>query len=174
MAFGVMTAALALAGVAGNPIGLVIAALFAVVTGLLWDQASGRLASRVYRRVERQAAPSDGGTRHRRRESRQRGGFGAGPRREWTGPGRADGADGTGRRDRRRGRQRYRDGRTRADSDRLTIREAADVLGVEPDADRTTVKRAYRERIKSVHPDTDGGDEERFRRVQSAYERLTD
>jgi curved DNA-binding protein CbpA len=48
------------------------------------------------------------------------------------------------------------------------------VLGVSVDADEGTVKRAYRNRIKDVHPDAEGGDEEAFKRVQRAYEVLTD
>jgi curved DNA-binding protein CbpA len=35
------------------------------------------------------------------------------------------------------------------------------------------VKQAYREKVKEVHPDTDGGDEEAFKKVNRAYERLT-
>jgi hypothetical protein len=49
--------------------------------------------------------------------------------------------------------------------------EAYRVLGVDPDADAATVRRAYRERAKEVHPDR-GGDADEFRRVSEAYERL--
>jgi curved DNA-binding protein CbpA len=48
------------------------------------------------------------------------------------------------------------------------------VLGVGPDADEAAVRRAYRERAKETHPDTDGGEEDEFKRVNRAYERLTD
>jgi curved DNA-binding protein CbpA len=48
------------------------------------------------------------------------------------------------------------------------------VLGVSPDADESTVRRAYRDRIKEVHPDAEDGDEEVFKRVQEAYEVLTE
>jgi curved DNA-binding protein CbpA len=34
------------------------------------------------------------------------------------------------------------------------------------------VRAAYRERVKEVHPDTEGGDEEAFKRVTRAYETL--
>ena len=54
------------------------------------------------------------------------------------------------------------------------VAQARAVLGVEPDADAGTVRSAYRERVKEVHPDTDGGDEEEFKRVREAYEVLTD
>ena len=48
------------------------------------------------------------------------------------------------------------------------ISAAFDELGVPTDADAATVKRAYRERVKEVHPDQ-GGDEAAFRRVREAY-----
>lgn len=41
-------------------------------------------------------------------------------------------------------------------------------LGVPRTADAAAVKRAYRERVKEVHPDQ-GGDEAAFRRVRDAY-----
>ncbi|MFB6168755.1 MAG: DnaJ domain-containing protein [Haloferacaceae archaeon] len=52
--------------------------------------------------------------------------------------------------------------------------EAYRRLGLEPGADEETVKRAYRERVKEVHPDTESGDQETFKQVTRAYERLTD
>jgi DnaJ-domain-containing protein 1 len=54
--------------------------------------------------------------------------------------------------------------------------EAYRRLGLDPgaDADADAVKRAYRERVKEVHPDTADGDEETFKEVTRAYERLTD
>jgi len=52
-------------------------------------------------------------------------------------------------------------------------REAAyAVLGLPAGADDEEIRRAYRERIKEVHPDQ-GGDEEEFRRVQEAYAAVT-
>lgn len=50
--------------------------------------------------------------------------------------------------------------------------DAARVLGVDVDADEATVRRAYREKAKDLHPDAPDGDEAAFRRVQDAYERL--
>lgn len=47
-----------------------------------------------------------------------------------------------------------------------------DVLGVDPDADEEAVERAYRRRVKEVHPDH-GGSAAEFREVRTAYERLT-
>lgn len=43
------------------------------------------------------------------------------------------------------------------------------VLGLPSGASEDAVRRAYRERIKEVHPDQ-GGDEAEFRRVQEAYD----
>lgn len=51
--------------------------------------------------------------------------------------------------------------------------KARSILDVPPDADNRTIRRAYRERIKEVHPDQ-GGDEARFREVTAAYETLQD
>ena len=53
---------------------------------------------------------------------------------------------------------------------RADVAEAAfDVLGLSRGADEAAVRRAYRRRVKEVHPDH-GGDEEEFRRVQEAYD----
>jgi curved DNA-binding protein CbpA len=56
----------------------------------------------------------------------------------------------------------------------LSTQEAYQTLGVDSDADQTTIKRAYRERVKKTHPDTETGDEEKFKRVNQAYERLSE
>ena len=151
-------------------------AILAVAAGLgaaayfMWYQASGRLATRIYQSVEKRARQNSGRERARTRET---GGFGAGPREEWTAPG---GRGGQGRQragqqgQRQRQRQRRRppsanDGPSRS--------EAYRILGLDTDADDAAVKRAYRQKVKEVHPDTDGGDEETFKKVNAAYERLT-
>ena len=46
------------------------------------------------------------------------------------------------------------------------------VLGVAPHADVTEIRRAYRALVKQVHPDVQGGDAQRFARVQEAYAQL--
>jgi len=152
-----MSLVLVAVGVAANPAVLVLAAVFGVVTAILWYHASGRLASRVYRRVERQAAV-DGGSGA---------GVGAGPKDAWRGP------------HRRRGRARGRragtsDGTRRRRPGTAQHGRAYEVLGLEPGADQAAIRRAYRQRIKEVHPDTEGGDEAAFRRVRRAYERLSE
>jgi hypothetical protein len=193
-AFALMTVVLAVGGLAGSLILLPVAALFAAMTYILWSHASGRLMGRLYRSVEDQARTAGaGGGRQRARsgqqqESRERGGFGAGPREEWTAP--REGRSVT-EEARRRARQQARERRGRAaDGGRgqrrrrrasrpgaesgPTAREAYRTLGVEPGADESAVKEAYRQRIKEVHPDAADGDAEEFKRVQAAYDRLTE
>lgn len=51
-------------------------------------------------------------------------------------------------------------------------REASRILGVDTDAEAETIRRAYRERVKEAHPDTDGGSMAEFKRVTDAYDRL--
>lgn len=48
------------------------------------------------------------------------------------------------------------------------IGTAFNVLDLSRPADVDEVKRAYRERVKEVHPDQ-GGDEAEFKRVREAY-----
>ena len=45
---------------------------------------------------------------------------------------------------------------------------------VDVDADDATIRAAYRDRVKVVHPDAPDGDEAAFKRVTAAYERLVD
>jgi len=174
-------------GVVYNLVFFVVAAVFGAVAYFMWYHASGRFARRLYRSVERQAAVDD-----------SRGGFGAGPREEWTSPRdeqrrrartaaenagqragrrraatgqRASGQAGRGGRAGRAGRAGRRPD-PRAD-DGPTPAEAYDVLGLDRGADADAVKRAYRERVKEVHPDSPDGDEEAFKEVKAAYERLS-
>lgn len=51
------------------------------------------------------------------------------------------------------------------------VESAAGILGVSGDASIDDIKRAYRTRALETHPDR-GGDPERFRAVQQAYEHL--
>jgi len=48
-----------------------------------------------------------------------------------------------------------------------------DVLGVDPTADHETIRRAFKEKVLTAHPDH-GGAEDAFRRLQTAYEVLAD
>lgn len=158
--FGGMSLLLALVGVAINPAVLVLALVFGVVTALLWYHASGRLASRVYRRVERRAA----GAGH----AKTRGGVGAGPKDTWRGPHRRRSTAG-----RARGGGVGREAEERQ-AGSAPPRQAYEILGLEPGADEAAIRRAYREQIKEVHPDTDGGTEAAFKRVRHAYDLLSD
>lgn len=174
-AFGGMAVLLALLGVVYNPLVLAVAAVFGVVAYLLWIHGTGRLATRLYARVQRQAERNAG---RGRRRTGGRGGFGAGPREDWEPPGgrwRRAGNSGQRRRaDPSQRDPRGRRARASSGSDGPTAAEASRTLGVEPDANRETIKRAYREKVKAVHPDTEDGDEAQFKRVKAAYERLTD
>lgn len=52
---------------------------------------------------------------------------------------------------------------------------ALELLGLEADAEFETIKKAYRQRAKQVHPDVKPGDEEaarEFQALQVAYEVL--
>jgi DnaJ-class molecular chaperone len=47
-----------------------------------------------------------------------------------------------------------------------------EVLGIPPDSSEETVKKTYRKLAMKHHPDK-GGDPEQFKRIQSAYDRIT-
>ena len=54
-----------------------------------------------------------------------------------------------------------------------TREEALDVMGLEPGASSAEVRAAYREHAKDLHPDR-GGDEDAFKELNRAYDRLRD
>jgi len=172
--FAVLTAMLVVVGILRSPAVLFLAAMFGASAYFMYYHASGRMAASLYERVERQAA--EGNPR--------RGGFGAGPREEWESPRdgrRARSAGRGGRRGRdqrrqrqRRARQQQRQRQRVQPSSGPSAAEAYDRLGLDPSADESAVKRAYRQKVKEVHPDTDSGSEREFKRVQAAYETLTD
>jgi len=54
-------------------------------------------------------------------------------------------------------------------------RKALDTLGLEPGADKAAVKARYKELVKRLHPDANGGDrsrEEQLRAIINAYNYL--
>lgn len=130
-----------------------VALPFAAAAYFMWYHASGRLKEKARTRDRRVDADGFEAERGRRRA-------GPGPT---GGPGSgAAGGPGSGRR------------RAPQTSPSLSTEEAYRTLGIEAGADEETVKRAYRRRVKEVHPDTDTGSEEAFKRVNRAYELLSE
>ena len=177
--FGVLTVVLTVVGILSSPAVLFLALMFGASTYLMYYHLSGKMAASVYERVERRAATDGRGARR----GDGRGGFGAGPREEWEPPrdGRARRAAERVRQERAR-RQQARGAQQQAGRRRQRVQqrsgpspaEAYDRLDLDPSADESAVKAAYRERVKETHPDTDSGSEREFKRVQAAYETLTD
>lgn len=167
-----LTALLVVAGVVVNPLLLAIAVPFGAVAYLLWYHASGKLQDRIRREAE-QAGPRE------RDRARQRARTAENRRDAY----RTAGADGAGaNRGNREGRvggstraggtrAGSRDPRDRAPSaNRMSVRAAYDTLGLDAEADPDEVRAAYREKAKELHPDSEGGDEEAFKRLNEAYE----
>lgn len=147
-----------------SPVLFGVAVPFAAAAYLLWYHASGRLRERV----------ESGRAGTYRRVDAERGGFGAGPRDTGTGRSRFGGPESGGFAG-ARGGQRTRGGqRARATGQPSgpSTAEAYRRLGLDPGADDAAVRRAYREKVKAVHPDRETGDEEQFKRVKEAYEKL--
>jgi hypothetical protein len=166
--FAAMTALVAaLSLVLWEPVLLVMLVPLVVLTYAFWYRSSGKLRERI----------AQSGTRSRRGAGAETGGFGAGPREGF------ESARGQRAREARERRQRQRRAGGAADgggrragpqpSPSISKAEAYRRLDVEPGADESTVKRAYREKVKEVHPDR-GGDEETFKKVTEAYETLTE
>lgn len=156
---------------------------------LIWYQGTGRLAARA----RREAASRDTTERARRAASAAGNGPGEGDGPRWADPQEADRRARARRRAARASAGVASDGSTRAGpgprgpgagaragrervaepfDDRMSEGEAREVLGVDPGSDDETIRRAYRSKVKDTHPDTADGDEESFKRVAEAYERL--
>jgi len=161
--FGI-TALMLIVGIVVSPFFLAVAVPFGASAYLLWYQASGKLGDRV----SREATAGNLGGRERTA------GFDPGP----FGGRSADGD--TARERARRARQNRRRGRRRAGASRETDpstpspSEARRILDVDAAASDDEIKSAYRRKAKEHHPDTDSGDEERFKKVSRAYERLSE
>jgi hypothetical protein len=159
-----------------SPILFAVAVPFAAAAYMLWYHASGRLRDRV--ESGRAGSYRRAGTGRRvgsnRRADSETGGFGAGPRESYSGRRGGFGSEGSAGFDPRGGRGRASAGRARGVQENTgpTPAEAYRVLGLDADADSEAVRRAYRERVKAVHPDREGGDEAEFKRVTEAYEVL--
>ena len=147
-------------GAVFNLLLLAVAVPFAAAAYFLWSHATGRLEARVRWYPVEDAPGAREARRRARAEARQRG------------PAPPGGAWRT-----RSGRSRVAGDRAgaeagRADGPSMDRREALATLGLAEGADQAAVRRAFRERVKAVHPDADGGDETAFRQVTAAYERL--
>jgi len=157
-----ITALMLIAGIVVSPFFLLVAVPFGGAAYLLWYQASGKLAERIRTNPAGYARSARGGGGP--------GGFDAGPfnRRFTRDRQRRQRARG------RRGRQRQTRGGVGGDdqSSGLSKSAAADILDVDAEADAETIKSAYRERVKTAHPDAPDGDEAEFKSVKAAYETL--
>ncbi len=83
----------------------------------------------------------------------------------------ADPLDAIGARFRRTAAPERHDGKPLSGEDRRSL----DVLGLAPDADRTSLRKRYSELVRRYHPDRNGGDrshEERLTKVIAAYQQL--
>lgn len=170
---GMTVLLLVVAAVLRDVVLLFVALPFGVVTYVFWYRATGRVRAGLFerarqRRARREETPggrADDGRGDRR--GRSAGGFGAGPR------------AGGGARTRAGRRARAGDRRSEGEVPPSgadagpSRREAYATLGLDRGADEEAVRRAYREQVKDVHPDS-GGDEAAFRELTRAYERLTD
>lgn len=154
--FAGLTVLVAVLGIVYQPFLLLLSIGFGATAYFMWYQASGRLDERTRRRVRQ------GRDRDRDRFS----GFGAGARRENVRENYRRATNGGARGRRTRRAPSARSGPSR--------REAYRALGLDTTATAEEVKRAYRSKVKEVHPDTKGGSEEAFKRVNQAYETLTD
>jgi DnaJ-domain-containing protein 1 len=175
--FAGLTAVLTIAALVVQPFLLIVALPFAATTYFLWLHATGRLADRT-RRAQTATSHESGDDSRRRRftpGATDRGDADRRSRARETARGPA-GRERRGRGAGRRAGDTRRGARTRTtppvEQPTLSHEEACRILGVSPDADQDTVKAAYREQVKRTHPDTAAGDEQAFKRLNRAYERL--
>ncbi|MDS0299561.1 J domain-containing protein [Halogeometricum sp. S1BR25-6] len=167
---------------------LLVAVPFVLTTYLMWEHASGRFRERIRQSRTRRGrgrgaenaagrGPSDfrgfgPGRRSAADGAGAEAGAGAGGP---NGPGGASGGAGRrGRRGRNRNRRRRSRGAEEAASSRLSPAEAYRTLDLSSSATTAEVKDAYRSKVKEVHPDTESGSREEFKRVNRAYERLSE
>ena len=154
-----ITALMLIAGVVVSPFFLLVAVPFGGAAYLMWYQASGKLAERIRANPAGYARSTRGGGGP--------GGFDAGPF-----AGRFTRERANRQRARGQGRRRARGGGSVGQQTGLSKSAAADILDVETGADDDTIKAAYREKVKTVHPDAPEGDEDEFKSVKNAYETL--
>jgi hypothetical protein len=168
--FAGLTALLVVAGVVVNPILLAVAVPIGTAAYLLWYHASGRLQAQIRREADRLGPTERERARQRARAAENRRDA---YRTAGTAGSRAQGATAggqTGRRWAGAGDPRDRAPRTTG----MSEREAYATLDLDPTADADAVRAAYRDRAKRLHPDAETGDEEAFKRLNQAYDRLSD
>lgn len=150
--FSGLTVLLVVAALAARqPLVLVVAIPFGVVAYVTYLQATGRLLEWT--------GPGPFGRRSRQRARRVRTDRGRGVTEDRAGPWTGD--------SRWAGRERDEVGGSRPPD-----REAYRILGLDPGANEEAIRKAYRRKVKAVHPDAEDGDEEEFKRVTAAYETL--
>lgn len=154
--FAGLAVLLAVVALAKQPFLLLVALPFAAAAYLVWMGATGRTPFGGTRRV----SPEEARQARERRAERE-------PE-----PGSARSRFGREARAAAGNRRSASQQRAQPQSGPLARREAARVLGVDVDAEQAAIRRAYRESVKEVHPDAEGGDSESFQRVNEAYERL--
>ncbi|SIR29162.1 DnaJ domain-containing protein [Haladaptatus litoreus] len=170
--FAGITVSLTILGLWYNLFLVIFAIPFGITTAILWYHATGRLQ----KKVEREAAyrdpnrgfgsPRGGGRRRTRQRTR--------------GQSRARTSSRARERARWQAREQARWEAREGDRRRATVNgssgpspaEAYRILGLDVDADDEAVREAYREKVKDVHPDRANGNEEAFKRVNRAYERV--
>ncbi|PSQ18554.1 molecular chaperone DnaJ [Halobacteriales archaeon QS_8_69_26] len=182
-----------LLAIAYEPFLFLVALPFGGAGYLIWYQGTGRLAARVRRRARRaedaageanrRTAPGEGRRTAtgdgRRRRTRARAAPGEGRRRTARGTGQrasgtADPRFGPGAGRGRAGNAEYGPGGYApgaAQPSGPTTEEAYRRLDLEPGSDSEAIREAYREKVKEVHPDR-GGSEEEFKEVTEAFETL--
>jgi DnaJ-domain-containing protein 1 len=153
-----------------QPFLLALALPFGATTYFMYSSVNGSIAEQFQR--ERVRADEFGGFGAQRRREASTGGFGAGPRgdpREGPGAGRYRDVGGQeyqyDYQRRRRPSQRPQNGMSRD--------KALRTLGLDAEATQEDIKDAYRSLVKETHPDSKSGDQEAFKRVSKAYERLS-
>ncbi|WP_410766920.1 J domain-containing protein [Haloferax sp. DFSO60] len=154
-----------------QPFLLALALPFGATTYFMYSSVSGRLEEQFRR--QRANADEFGGFGARRQRESSTGGFGAGPRGDPREGPRAGRYRNVGGREyqyeyqrRQRPPQQPRNGMSR--------KKALRTLGLDADATQEEIKDAYRRLVKETHPDSKSGDQEAFKRVSKAYERLSE